>query len=55
MGDSTVPAVFITERSPSVYRLWQIARAEGGSLEDIEGRYQQLLDQYGHREREFRW
>ena len=40
----------IPDRHPSIYRLWQIAQAEGGSEGEMEDRYRELLEEYGHRD-----
>lgn len=39
----------ITEKHPSVYRIWQQARKEGGSEGEILDRYREMLEKYGHR------
>lgn len=50
MGDNSVPSIEITNRAPSVYRIWQQVRAEGGTRAEMEDRYRELLEQYGHRD-----
>ena len=49
MGDNSAYHFELTERHPSVYRLWQKARSEGGSEGEMEDRYRALLKEYGHR------
>lgn len=50
MGDNSTHYFELTEKHPSVYRLWQKARAEGGSEGEMEDRYRGLLEEYGHRD-----
>jgi hypothetical protein len=49
MGSSESLHFELTEKNPSVYRLWQQARKEGGSEGEQIDRYRELLEQYGHR------
>ena len=50
MGDNSVPSVELNNRAPSVYRIWQKARSEGGSEAEILDKYRLLLERYGHRD-----
>lgn len=49
MSDSTLNHLELTEKHPSVYRIWQQAREEGGSEGEILDRYRELLEKFGHR------
>lgn len=53
MSDSTrndSETLSIAERHPSVYRIWQQVRAEGGTEGEMMDRYRELLEKYGHRD-----
>lgn len=50
MGDNSAIHFELSDPNPSVYRLWQKARSEGGTAGEIEDRYRALLEEFGHRD-----